>query len=115
MVRLVEEARRSAESVFKITGNPMPPCPNVDGQHDAEWIEETVNPHDHVDLDLETAEALQSTTHADAKARAMQRIRITRNDMLRYGYSDGCPKCMDVKGGNLLSTRLHTDACRFRF
>ena len=96
-----------------VTGNPMRPTPNSDGQLDAEWIEETANPHERDALDLELVQRQRPLEH-EGTLKALQRMKITRNDLLRYGYSEGCPKCADMRNGNLLTNKAHSDECRYR-
>ena len=96
MCRVVVEARWSADHVLKVVGTPMRPNPSVEGDAQDTWIEETTNPHESGDLDMELV-SRPIGDEDDLKKRAAQRIRITKNDLLNYGYTDKCPKCMDLK------------------
>ena len=53
IVRVVNESRWNSGLVLGITGTPMKPNPSSDGQQDAEWVEESAKPHEHVELDVE--------------------------------------------------------------
>ena len=96
MCRVVAEARWSADHVFKVAGTPMRPNPLVEGDAQDAWIEETTNPHESGDLDVELV-SRPAQDSDDLKKRAAQRIRITKNDLLNYGYTSKCPKCEDLK------------------
>ena len=100
MVRAVPEVKWSADAVMKITGTPMRPSPNIDGDI---WIEETPNPHERLETDVELVPRPMDAEDLEKKDRAVQRIRITKNDLLRYGYTEGCPKCQDLEAGKKFS------------
>ena len=50
----------------------------------------------------------------EASDKIRRRIRITKADLVKYGYTDGCPRCSDLRGGAKDSTHNHTEDCRFR-
>ena len=113
MVRVVEETRWSADLVLGIVGTPMKPVPGQEATHDDTWIEATKNPQKMLDMDL-GVEAPPTPHDADLRARAIQRIRLTKNDFKNYGYTDDCPKCIEMKAGNPFSVRSHTEMCKYR-
>ena len=91
----------------------MRPNPSVEGDAQDAWIEETSNPHESGDLDMELVSRPVGDAD-DLKKRAAQRIRITKNDLLNYGYTDKCPKCMDLKNNEHFTMKHHNEACRAR-
>ena len=113
MCRVVTEYRWNADLVLKVAGTPMKPCPTMDGDEGDAWVEDTANPHEPAELDVELV-ARPASEAEDIKQRAVQRIRITKNDLMRYGYSANCPKCADVKKNNNLTLKHHTEECRAR-
>ena len=99
MVRVVEETRWSADLVLGVIGTPMKPVPGQDPTHDDAWVEATENPQEMIDMDVGVT-APETPKDADLKTRAIQRIRLTKNDFKNYGYTDECPKCVEMKAGN---------------
>ena len=96
MCRVVHEHRWSADPILKIAGTPMKPNPSSDGPADDVWIEETVNPHEPADLDVELV-VRPAKAGEELRKKTANRIRITKNDLLRYGYTHDCPKCIDIQ------------------
>ena len=43
-----------------------------------------------------------------------KQIRITKRDLIKYGYSPNCPRCLDLEAGIPRSNRHHSDECRLR-
>ena len=43
-----------------------------------------------------------------------RQIRITKKDLITYGYSPNCPRCLDLKAGVPKSNRHLSNECRFR-
>ena len=113
MCRIVTEYRWNADLVLKVAGTPMKPNPILDGDEGDAWVEGTANPHEPVDLDVELV-ARPASEAEEVKQRAVQRIRITKNDLMRYGYSANCPKCADMQKNNNLTLKHHTEKCRWR-
>ena len=109
--RVVNESRWASALVLGITGTPMKPNPSSDGQQDAEWIEDSAKPHENVELDVEM-QATPSEEVQEAKERAKARLRISKRDLDKYGYTPGCPKCRAMQLGRPLSGLLETDALR---
>ena len=113
MVRVVAEARWSPGALLKAVGTPMRPTPQSDGQQDAAWVEEAANTNDHSEIDLENVDRPAAETKKQ-RMNVTKRLKITRNDLLWYGFTLDCPKCNDVQAGKFLSGRHHTDKCRYR-
>ena len=91
----------------------MKPVPGQDPTHDDAWVETTENPQEMIDMDF-TVTAPDTPKDADLKERAIQRIRLTKNDFKNYGYTGDCPKCIEMKAGSRFSARHHTEMCRYR-
>lgn len=93
----------------------------------------------HQDLDFEAVEASEQPHRSDAEhqqdeaaagplseedrakeeikkqAPVLKRqIRITKADLEKFGYEDGCPRCEDLQSGKHQSKREHSDSCRLR-
>ena len=43
-----------------------------------------------------------------------RRTRITRADLDKYGFTDGCPRCEALRAGAPDTTKHHSEDCRFR-
>ena len=108
MCRVVHEHRWSADLLLEVAGTPMKPNPGFDGPADDVWIEETVNPHEPADLDVELV-ARPAEAGQELRTKAANRIRITENDLLRYGYTHDCPKCIDIPANKHFTCRRHTE------
>ena len=113
MCRVVHEHRWSADLILGVAGTPMKPNPNSDGPADDVWLEETAYPHELADLDVELV-ARPAGADQELRKKAASRIRITKNDLLRYGFTHDCPKCNDVQANNNFTGRRHTEECRWR-
>ena len=96
MCRVVIESRWSADLVLKITGTPMRPNPTVEDDSGDAWVEESATPHEAADLDVELVSKPAGNAE-DRRQRAQQSLRIKKNDLLRYGYTEDSPKCEDIK------------------
>ena len=111
--RVVQESRWVSNLVLGITGTPMKPNPISDGQQDAEWVEESAKPHEHVELDVEMQAGRREDVQ-QAKEKANVRLKITKNDLDKYGFTPGCRKCKAIQDGRQLSGLVHSDECRYR-
>ena len=89
----------------------MKPVPGQTIEPDGAWIEAAPDPHEFIDHDVELA---PSSPHPDVEARAAMRLRLTRNDFLKYGFTDDCPKCANMQTGRTLDSGNHSEACRYR-
>ena len=96
MCRVVHEHRWSADPILEVAGTPTKPNPNSHGPTDDVWIEETVNQHEHADLGVELV-ARPAGAGEELGKKAANRIRITKNDLLRCGYTHDCPECIRIQ------------------
>ena len=48
----------------------------------------------------------------DDLVRQVRRARIKKEDLDRYGYTEGCPRCMNTQVGDTISTSNHWESCR---
>ena len=44
----------------------------------------------------------------------MSRLKLTRNDFEKYGYTKDCPKCADTDAHRPFTGKKHTEICRYR-
>ena len=98
VVRLVEAARWNKPMIEAIRGTPMdmksgPALEKIDAE-----------PHPHLGLD----DALE-----EAQPKQRMRMRITIQDLQKYGHTDGCPRCEMHKAGKTSGVN-HSEACRKR-
>ena len=120
LARVVAENKWDADSVLRITGTPAQMCPNPDGNQDSTWVEAEIAPHEHAhdpSIDQQADDTNQPGS-APAKMldvdRGKQRIRITKQDLVKYGYSPGCKRCLDIQAGKHLTREHHSEECRYR-
>jgi len=123
LARVVEDSRWDRESIFRVSGTPMQLCPNPAGNQDASWIEEAAEPHTEP-FDAEVAAQSEEVPPipSDEVKQAMddrngpwhRRIRITRSDLNKYGFTPGCRRCNDLRSGKALSRENHSEDCRLR-
>ena len=106
IARVMESARGDTDFLVRLTGTPSKPFPNGvdrDGR-----TEECEDPHAMIEIDPE--KHAQQTIDLEVH----KRIRITRADLDKYGYTDGCPRCEAIKAGNHATEKNHTEWCRIR-
>ena len=113
MVRVVEETRWSADMVMNIKGTPMKPVPHQEPEHDDAWIEGTESPHEMIDVDVGEV-APPSPIDDSVKLKVGQRLRLTRNDFRKYGWTPECGKCKEMKANRPFTNNPHTEDCRYR-
>ena len=119
LARVVSESKWDRESILRVIGTPMKLCPNIDGNQDADWIESEVNPQaEHFDEDIargsaEVAEG-QSAAPPPPVPRGVARLRITKHDLMRYGYTPRCRRCNEVRAGRIHTKDNHSEECRSR-
>lgn len=106
IVRVVASARWSAELANRLKGTPA--LPNPSGNTAYERVERSEEPH-----------AMSDFEHVDKKdhdfSQAMKRrIRITRADLNKYGFTGGCPRCEALRNGEQNTNKNHSEDCRFR-
>ena len=124
IVRVVPSGRWDRKSLMAIKGIPGKLTAN-EADQDVE-VEEFERPHANADDQCRDA---QSTEVADAAASNNahphlggdegkevldRQIRITMKDLKKYGFSPGCPRCLDLEAGFHQTRRNHSDTCRLR-
>ena len=90
----------------------------------ADDVESVPNPHANADADQVAAENSEDVLGGDESSarigrdegvKIMERnIRITKKDLVTYGYTPHCPRCMDIESGCFKTNRHQTDECRVR-
>ena len=110
LVRVVESARWNSEAVGRIVGTPAKRNPS--GNTDYERVEESEQPNSNLDDSHDPGlERLEDPQVLDNVAK---RVRITRADLRKYGYSEGCPRCADLQAGRNRTNSHHSEGCRVR-
>ena len=117
VTRLVPSQRWKPQAILAITGTPSKPTAR---DYDDSIIESFANPHlladaedrAKLDDDMKTDVDLPLCLHSD---RRLPSLRITREDLERYGYTEGCPRCMHTQLGVVKHINSnHWDSCRRR-
>ena len=104
ITRVVEGSKWDIASVMKILGTPMRLCPNSVGNQDHSWIDAENDPHAHaIDLDIAAKSDEDGVISDPAVSRAELRTRITKRDLDKYGFTEKCPRCIDLQNGKPLS------------
>ena len=90
----------------------------------ADDVESFPNPHANADADQIAAENSGQVLGGDESSariggdegvKVMNRnIRITKKDLVKYGYTPHCPRCMGFESGCFKTNRHHTDECHLR-
>ena len=112
IVRVVEPSRWSKEGILGVKGTPFKLRPRSTDENDA-MVEESMEPH--LNANQHPPEDDLKNVFDQPEMRKMDRqLRITQIDLDRYGYSDGCPKCTDLRNGKKISSKPHNDQCRVR-
>ena len=125
--RVVARSRWDARAVLGVIGTPADPTPTPDEELTPDDIEASEAPHDfaEAEVDPEAAEPSPRRQRAEEtqsdereplppEQAALRRIRITRPDIERFGYTPGCPRCTAMEVGDHESTAGHNDTCRTR-
>ena len=91
--------------------------------NESEGIEESDCPHEIFD-DKKTANSKTKSPGinepenpdpiSEAKENQAKRVRITRADLEAFGYTDDCPRCIDLQNGHHKTSEHHSEACRIR-
>ena len=117
VARLIPSEKWRPEAILKITGTPA--RPNASGIDDC-VLEEFANPHllmdaeqrQAADADEPSAVDMPLCLHSD---RRLPNLRITQQDLSKYGYTDECPRCVHTKMGVVSHINSnHWDSCRRR-
>ena len=115
LARLVPSQRWRKSSILGING--VPAKPSV-GEDDC-VLKSFHNPY--LMLNAEALALLDDDTqeptdlHARLEVgRTLPSLRITQQDLLKYGYSSDCPRCTYTQLGDASSNPKHTDECRRR-
>lgn len=117
IARLVPAQRWNPESILAVKGVPAKTMPR--NPADDTVIESFANPHLSRDADLKVQLEDEEQVTTDMPAclhpdRRVPSLRITKGDLERYGYTLGCPRCLNTQMGGTAATANHWDACRRR-
>ena len=119
-VRVVEPVRWDKLAIKRVRG--VPGCPKFteDGEPTADDIERSDNPHDFAAEELDgnwrksARPARSSKPEPPLESLDPKRVRITRNDLDKFGTTAGCPRCIQHDLGNFHSKLAHSEECRSR-
>ena len=94
-------------------------CPNDLGNKDALWIESDIDPHAEPSdsgIDREAAEVaeVQPLPPPPSVMKSAGRVRITRQDLVKHGFSKDCRLCVDLEAGKHFTEESHSEECRLR-
>ena len=80
-----------------------------------ETFEEITEPHAHADEALNKDDDADEAVLSRDDVKTLDRqIRITLTDPNRFGLSDNCHKCTDLRAGAFQTGRHHFNKCRLR-
>ena len=116
IARLIPSQRWMKEAVEAIRGvpaRPRPKCPSDDSR-----IETFNNPHLMMDAELKSKLEEEDFMTSDLPlclhdGRKLPSLRITKQDLDRYGPTSGCPRCFNYQSG-YDGTANHWESCRRR-
>ena len=74
-------------------------------------IEEEIDPHAHADEALGEGDDIIGP---DVIKQIDDKVRITLKDCKQFGFTDGCPTCLDLHAGAFRTSRNHSEECRLR-
>ena len=106
IVRVVESARWSTELGNRLKGTPAHPVPSGNTAYDK--VEKSEEPHAMADFEQVDKQ------DQDFVEKLKRKIRITKTDLDKYGYSDNCPRCEALRAGALDTNKHNSEDCRFR-
>ena len=109
VVRVVAEARWSKELVQRIAGTPSDMLPITDGELGGDEIEADERPHETREVVVEDADDVPGHS-----TQVPRRVRITKLDLARHGFTPGCPRCAELELGRVDSVKNHNAVCRAR-
>ena len=116
---VVQKSKWHEDSVLRVTGTPMQLCPNDLGNKEALWIESEIDPHAEPfgsGIDCEAAEVAEGhpSPPPPSLMKGAGRVRITRQDLVKYGFTKDCRRCANVEAGKHLMKETHSEVCRLR-
>ena len=114
--RVVEASRWSPNAVKDIAGTPSKLCPLGD-EDISPGIANSSLPYASLDSeDMAAAEGEVDTGEDSQNAQLRRQVPITDRDLRKYGFTDGCARCFDLKRGLKRSYKRynHSDECRLR-
>ena len=106
IVWVIESSRWDTDFLERLGGTP--PTPKPSGVDRYCRTEECEDPHAMIEIDPD--KHVQQTFDLEVH----KRIRITRSDLDKYGFTDGCPLCEAIKAGKHATEKDHTEWCRIR-
>lgn len=112
VVRVVASQRWTKDAIHKTIGIPsrLTPQGDEDIRHN---IEEVVDPHANKDEAVGIDDDNDTDLIDDRSMIQMDtQIRITLKDRQRFGFTDGCPRCLDLEAGAYQTNSHHNDNCR---
>ena len=78
-------------------------------------LKNTLDLHAHADEALEEADDVGAEViDEDGLKKLDRQIRLTVKDFRRFGFTPGCPRCLDEEAGAFRTERHHNDDCRLR-
>ena len=95
--RVVAEERWSRDAIQRVLATPSELRPVDDNEVGADDIESSEKPHDYSARDADAPEPATADAPDDVDAEVFKRIRITKADCIKYGYTGGCPRCADLE------------------
>ena len=101
IVRVVESARWSAELGHRVKGTPATPVPS--GKEAYDRVERSEEPHAMSDF-----EQVEKDDRAFAE-KMSRRTRITKADLDKYGFTDGCTRCEALRAGAPDTTKHNSE------
>ena len=115
MARLIPSQRWRREAILAVRGTPAQPTLGEDDS----VIESFHHPHLMMDAELHAKLDDEEIERTDTPlclqpGRKLPSLRITQSDLLKYQYSDDCPRCIATQFGDLSLNPSHTGICRRR-
>ena len=94
--------------------DPRPPTPQVPEKLEAA-IEEQADPHAHADKSLGADDDAGAEKLDDADmVKLDRRIQLTVKDFKQFGWTENCPRRLDLQAGAYCTDRHHTGNSRLR-
>ena len=83
--------------------------PITDGELGGDEIEADERPHETREVVVEDADDVPRHS-----TQVPRRVRITKIDLARHGFTPGCPRCAELELGRVDSVKNHNAVCRAR-